>query len=58
MITVVYFTHTVVTAMEILNIDKTALVGKARLLTKADVDGGKVQEMAEDGANVDDAMFH
>jgi hypothetical protein len=42
MITVVCFAHTVATAMEILNINKTAqLAGKARLLTKADIDGGK-----------------
>jgi hypothetical protein len=50
MITAVCIAHTVVTAMKILKINKTAqLAGKARLLTIADVDGGKVQEMAEDG---------
>jgi hypothetical protein len=59
MITVIYFAYSVVTAMEILNIKKTAqLAGKARLLTKADVEGDKVQEMAEDDGNIDDAMFH
>src|SRR5207248_2479639 len=59
MITVIYFAYSVVTAMEILNIKKTAqLAVKARLLTKADVEGGKVQEMAEDDGNIDDAMFH
>jgi hypothetical protein len=57
MITVIYFAYSVVTAMEILNIKKTAqLAGKARL-TEADVDGG-VQEMAEDDGNVDGAVFH
>jgi len=57
MITVICFAYTVVTAMEILHINKTAqLAGKARLLTEADVDGGKVREMAEDDGNVDDAV--
>jgi hypothetical protein len=59
MVTVIYFAYSVVTAMEILNIKKTAqLAGKARLLTKADVEGDKVQEMAEDNGNIDDAMCH
>lgn len=58
MITVVYFAYTVVTAMEILNIKKRAqLASKARLLTEADIGGGKVQEMVEDG-NLGDAMFY
>jgi hypothetical protein len=58
-ITIVCFARVVITAMEILNINKTAqLAGKARLLTTADVDGGKVQEMAEEDGNIDDAMFH
>jgi hypothetical protein len=59
MITIIYFAHTVFTAMGILNINGTAqLAGKARLLTKADVDGDKVQEMAEDGGDLDDVMFY
>jgi hypothetical protein len=45
MIMIVCFTHTILIGMEILNINKTVqAAGKARLLTKADVGGGKVQE--------------
>ena len=58
MITVVYFAYTIVTAMEILNIKRAQLAGKAKLLTEADIGSGKVQEMTEDDGNVDDAMFH
>jgi hypothetical protein len=55
-ITVVCFAHAVVIAMETLNVNKTAQpAGKARLLTEADVDGGKVQE---GHGNMDDAMFY
>ena len=59
LVTVVYFAYIVITAMEILSVNKRVqLASKARLLTEADVDGGKVQEMAEDDGNVDDAVFH
>jgi hypothetical protein len=58
-ITVVCFVHAVVTAMEVLNINRTAqLAGKARLLTKTEVNDSGAQEMAEDDSDVDDAMFH
>lgn len=56
MITIVCFTHTIFTGMEILNINKTVQpAGKARLLIKADVGGGKVQEWY---GNMDAAMFY